>query len=211
MLEEIRLFFERLREPPPKWPENLSAIDPGAERELRAEFEQHWRLAMQALDEMETKIVDLYDAGADVPAAIDLVDEVVAYHSAEGQTARSACQRNRTVAAEEIVRAQVLRPLTSQPGGVFLGLCDARPVVDGSFQVEALGRGQCSRRNKSSGPPLLKASLKVKRNTAHNQSSGFAIAPRVKASTPRDGADWTVPSRPQLPDSPAPTSKQGLR
>jgi hypothetical protein len=33
---------------------------------------------MQALDEMETKIVDLYDAGADVPAAIDLVDEVVA-------------------------------------------------------------------------------------------------------------------------------------
>jgi hypothetical protein len=78
MLEEIRLFFEGLREPPPKWPENLSAIDPGAERELRAKSEQHWRLAMQALDEMETKIVDLYDAGADVPAAIDLVDEVVA-------------------------------------------------------------------------------------------------------------------------------------
>ena len=46
--------------------------------DLRAESEQHWRLAMEAADKMEAKIIDLYDAGADVPAAIDLLDEVVA-------------------------------------------------------------------------------------------------------------------------------------
>jgi hypothetical protein len=77
MLEEIRSFFEELRKPF-KWPENLSAIDPAAERELRAESERHWRLAMQYLDEMEAKIVDLYEVGADVPALIDLIDEVIA-------------------------------------------------------------------------------------------------------------------------------------
>jgi hypothetical protein len=33
---------------------------------------------MEAADKMEAKIVELYEAGADVPAAIDLVDEVVA-------------------------------------------------------------------------------------------------------------------------------------
>jgi hypothetical protein len=43
MLDEIRSFFEELRKPF-KWPENLSAIDPAAERELRAESERHWRL-----------------------------------------------------------------------------------------------------------------------------------------------------------------------
>jgi hypothetical protein len=30
---------------------------------------------------------------------------------------------------------------------------------------------------KSGGPPLLAPSFKVQRNTAHNQSSGFAVAP----------------------------------
>jgi hypothetical protein len=33
---------------------------------------------MEAADKMETMIIDLYAAGTDVPAAIDLVDEVVA-------------------------------------------------------------------------------------------------------------------------------------
>jgi hypothetical protein len=78
MLEEIRLFFEGLRVPAPKWPENLSALDPVVEGELRAESERHWRLAMEAVDKMEARIVGLYEVGADVPAAIDLIDEVVA-------------------------------------------------------------------------------------------------------------------------------------
>jgi hypothetical protein len=79
MLDEIRMFFEELREAPaPTWPEGVPTINPATGEDLRAESELHWRLAMQFLDDLETKIVDLYDAGADVPAAIDLIDEVVA-------------------------------------------------------------------------------------------------------------------------------------
>jgi hypothetical protein len=78
MLDEIRSFFEKLREePPPAWPEGVSAVGPNG-RDLRAESERHWQLAMEAADKMEATIVELYEAGADVPAAIDLVDEVVA-------------------------------------------------------------------------------------------------------------------------------------
>jgi hypothetical protein len=43
--------------------------------------------------------------------------------------------------------------------------------------VDAAGGGE------SSGPSLFEASLKMKRNSAHGVSSGFAVAPRVKAST----------------------------
>jgi hypothetical protein len=55
--------------------------------------------------------------------------------------------------------------------------CGARRAVDGAFQVDAFGRGRCSRRGNFSGPPLLEASLHVNRNTAHNQSSAFVVAP----------------------------------
>ena len=36
---------------------------------------------------------------------------------------------------------------------------------------------------KSGGPPLLEPSFNVKRDTAHNPSSGFLVAPVSKAST----------------------------
>jgi hypothetical protein len=75
MLDEIQSFFEELQQPF-SWPDNLPAITLG--RDFRAESERHWRLAMQYLDELEAKIVELYAIGADVPAAIDLIDEVVA-------------------------------------------------------------------------------------------------------------------------------------
>jgi hypothetical protein len=75
MLDEIRSFFEEQRTPF-KWPEGLPAVVAGSD--MRAESEKHWRLAMHYLDELEAKIVDLYDAGADIPAAIDIVDEIVA-------------------------------------------------------------------------------------------------------------------------------------
>jgi hypothetical protein len=39
------------------------------------------------------------------------------------------------------------------------------------------------RAGKSGRPPLLEPSLKVQRDIAHNQSSGFAVAPRIQAST----------------------------
>ena len=53
MLDEIRLFFEKLREEPaPAWPEGgVSVIGPDG-GDLRAESEQHWRLAMEAADKM---------------------------------------------------------------------------------------------------------------------------------------------------------------
>jgi hypothetical protein len=42
-----------------------------------------------------------------------------------------------------------------------------------------------ARGRKAGGPPLLAPSFKVQRNTAHNQSSGFAVAPRVKGLNAR--------------------------
>jgi hypothetical protein len=82
MLEEIRSFFEELRGPF-RWPEGLPAMAAGMD--LRAESERHWRLAMQYLDELEAKIVELYEAGADVPALIELIDEVVAIIRQKGE------------------------------------------------------------------------------------------------------------------------------
>src|SRR5580693_186086 len=59
--------------------------------------------------------------------------------------------------------------------------CGAGQVVDGPFQVGAFGRGRCNPRDKSSGPPLLTLSLKVKRNSAHGQSSAFVVTPGLPA------------------------------
>jgi hypothetical protein len=79
MLDEIRSFFEALREEPkPPWPEGIPAVDPATGEDLRAVWELHWRLMKECVDDLETKIVDLYDAGAETPAMIDLIDEVVA-------------------------------------------------------------------------------------------------------------------------------------
>ena len=44
-----------------------------------------------------------------------------------------------------------------------------------------------ARGRKSSGPPLLAPSFKVQRNTAHNQSSGFAVAPGLKGLNAFEG------------------------
>jgi hypothetical protein len=80
--------------------------------------------------------------------------------------------------------------------------CGPRQVVDGNFQVGAFGRGRCERRDKSSGPPLLKLSLKVKRNSAHShsahshsahsQSSAFVVAPvsRPQRAWSLKGPPW---------------------
>jgi hypothetical protein len=78
MLEDIRRFFDEQRRPPPKWPEHLPTISPITGEDLRAESERHWRLAMQYLDEIEAVVMGLYEAGADDPAAIDVLDGVIA-------------------------------------------------------------------------------------------------------------------------------------
>ena len=61
--------------------------------------------------------------------------------------------------------------------GSFFCFRPAWQVVDGTLRVGAFVRGRCDRRGKYSGPPLLKPSLKVKRNSAHSQSSMFVVAP----------------------------------
>jgi hypothetical protein len=79
MLDEIRSFFEELREEPkPPWPEGVPAVNPATGEDLRTVSELHWRLMKECGDDLETKIVDLYRAGGNVPAMIDLIDEVVA-------------------------------------------------------------------------------------------------------------------------------------
>ena len=78
MLEEIRRFFDEQRGAPPKWPEHQPAISPVTGEDLQAESERHWRLVMQYLDEIEAVVIRLYEDGADDPAAIDLLDRVIA-------------------------------------------------------------------------------------------------------------------------------------
>jgi len=82
MLDEIRTFFKEQRAPF-KWPEGLPVIAAGMD--MRAESEKHWQLARYYLDEMEAKIIDLYDAGADNTAAIEIVDEVIAIIRRKGE------------------------------------------------------------------------------------------------------------------------------
>ena len=75
MLDEIRSFFDELRkQKPPEWPNNLSRIDPATESELRSASERHWHLAMESLDRIEAALIEIYEAGVDEPAAIDLFD-----------------------------------------------------------------------------------------------------------------------------------------
>src|SRR6266404_1191970 len=66
---------------------------------------------------------------------------------------------------------------SSRSSGLFFCFCGAWQVFEGAFQADAFGRGRCDRRGKSGGPPLLKLSLQVKRNSAHSQSSAFVVAP----------------------------------
>jgi hypothetical protein len=75
MLNEIRLFFEGLRKPF-SWPtNNLSAVDPFMDRELRAESQKHWRFAMQELDKIEFRLIKLHEASN--PAAMDVLDQAM--------------------------------------------------------------------------------------------------------------------------------------
>jgi hypothetical protein len=53
------------------------------------------------------------------------------------------------------------------------------------FKPMLLVRGGFHRPGKSGGPPLLEPSFKVEGNGAHNQSSGFAVAPGLKGHNAR--------------------------
>jgi hypothetical protein len=76
----------------------------------------------------------------------------------------------------------------------------ARRLNAAGFSFAVVGRGQLlmlllpfkamllserARGRKSGSPPLFAPFFKVQRNTAHNQSSGFAVAPRVKGLNAR--------------------------
>src|SRR5437763_8442615 len=67
----------------------------------------------------------------------------------------------------------------------FFCCSGARQAVDGAFQVDAFGRGRCTRRGKLSGPTLLEPSLYVKRNTAHTKAPRLS-SPRSQGLNARD-------------------------
>jgi hypothetical protein len=68
MLDEMHSFFEALRKPA-EWPKNLSGLDPRREKELRAESEKHWHLAVEDLERLEAALIEVYEAGAEDPDA----------------------------------------------------------------------------------------------------------------------------------------------
>ena len=83
--------------------------------------------------------------------------------------------------------------------------CGPRQVVYGAFQVGAFGRGRCERRDKSSDPPLLTLSLKVKRNSAHSQSSAFVVAP-----VSRPQRVWSLKGPPRIHRWPFPDPRRAI-
>jgi len=74
MLDEIQSFFEGLRSKP--WP-NPSTIDHPIANELRTTAEKHRRLALENLDQLEASLLEIYEVGADDPAAIEFFDNVI--------------------------------------------------------------------------------------------------------------------------------------
>jgi hypothetical protein len=89
MLDEIHALFDQLRKPP-AWRDNLEVLDPQTIARTRAEFEKYWRLAMISLDELETKLIEIYEAGVDDPAALQVFDEVNGDRSVHQRAARGA-------------------------------------------------------------------------------------------------------------------------
>lgn len=79
MLDEIRSFFEKLRQSSvttlPQYP--LLDGDPLAEQ-TRKEHEKHTKLMLDALDAYEAKIVEIYEIGTEDAVAIDALDQVMA-------------------------------------------------------------------------------------------------------------------------------------
>jgi len=66
------------------------------------------------------------------------------------------------------------------PAGLSLAFAGFGELLTLPFKAMLL---ECAR--KSGGPPLFEPSFKVQRNSAHNQSSGFAVAPGLKAHNAR--------------------------
>jgi hypothetical protein len=99
MLEEIRTLLDQLREPPP-WPVLSTALDPKMVADLRADYEKHWRLAMINLDELEAKLIGIYEAGADNPAYLALFDEVMEIVRRKGEPAGKRVQAIRRLMQE---------------------------------------------------------------------------------------------------------------
>jgi hypothetical protein len=84
----------------------------------------------------------------------------------------------RRLRARGYVRA--LEPAGSTPADfAFVGCGDPLMLLL-PFKAVIFGRA-----GKSGRPPPLEPSLKVHRDIAHNQSSGFAVAPRVKGLNAR--------------------------
>ena len=82
--------------------------------------------------------------------------------------------------------AENLNVSYKRPHRRFFFCCSgARQAVDGAFQVDAFGRGRCTRRGKFSGPTPLEPSLYVKRNTAHTKAPRLS-SPRSQGLNARD-------------------------
>ena len=95
--------------------------------------------------------------------------------------------------------AENLNVSYKRPHRRFFFCCSgARQAVDGAFQVDAFGRGRCTRRGKLSGPTLLEPSLRVKRNTAHTKAPRLS-SPRSQGLNARDRLKVCLPpKRPQF-------------
>jgi hypothetical protein len=74
MLDEIHAFFDGLRSKPKPV---LSSVGHPMAAELRATLDENWRLLLEVLDGMEASLLEIYEAGADDPAAIDFFDKVL--------------------------------------------------------------------------------------------------------------------------------------
>lgn len=77
MLDEIEFFFDELRTPF-DLPEDLMAVDPETGGTLPFTARDCWTAAMAALDDIEARLLRLYEFSAVSPSTSEFLDRVIA-------------------------------------------------------------------------------------------------------------------------------------
>ncbi len=85
MIDEIRSFMEELRRPSGP-PQNYASLPPGWYESLLADYQTHTRLMIESVDKIDDALTVIYNAGADDPVAVDVLDQVVAIIRKRGES-----------------------------------------------------------------------------------------------------------------------------
>jgi hypothetical protein len=86
VIGDIREFIDRLRNQQAPALQDVSSIDPEFDKRLREAHQGAVQGMLDAVDGIEERLLGLYEAGADNPAAIGALDEAMAIIRRAGLT-----------------------------------------------------------------------------------------------------------------------------